>query len=90
MGRRPTRGVWGGGRGGQRGGSRPRSGGRQRRTGGVAGGEGIGGFREAGVTENPVGQRTGAPRKAAVGEDDGSGGGGGHDTMVAHRGRKSG
>jgi hypothetical protein len=26
-----------------------------------------------------VGYRTGAPRKAAVGEDDGGGGGGGHD-----------
>jgi hypothetical protein len=31
-----------------------------------------GGFRES------RGQRTGAPRKAAVGEDDGGGGGGGH------------
>jgi hypothetical protein len=46
MGRRPTRGGWGGG-------SRPRSGGRRRRTDGVVGGKGVGGsvddgFREAG------------------------------------------
>jgi hypothetical protein len=83
-------GGWGGGRreeyGDQgapkveagQGGSRPRSGSRQRRTDGVARGEGVRGFREAGGRENPVRQRTGAPRKAVVGEDDG-GGGGGHD-----------
>jgi hypothetical protein len=31
------------------------------------------------AVENPVGQRTGVPRKAAVGEDDDDGGEGGHD-----------
>jgi hypothetical protein len=35
-------------------------------------------FERPAATENPVGQRMGAPRKAAVGEDDG-GGCGGHD-----------
>jgi hypothetical protein len=36
-------------------------------------------FGRPAVAENPVGQRTGAPRKAVVGEDDGGEGGGGHD-----------
>jgi hypothetical protein len=36
-------------------------------------------FERQAAEEYPVGQRTGAPRKATVGEDDGGGGGGGHD-----------
>jgi hypothetical protein len=81
MGRRPTRGGWGGGAleaGAGRGGSQTRSEGR--RTRGVAGGEDVGGsvddrFREA----SGGGESRGTRRKVAVGEDDGGGGGGGHD-----------
>jgi hypothetical protein len=36
-------------------------------------------FGRPATAENPVEQRTGAPRKAAVGEDDGGSRGGGHD-----------
>jgi hypothetical protein len=36
-------------------------------------------FETLAAAENPVGQRTGALRKVAVGEDDGGYGGGGHD-----------
>jgi hypothetical protein len=67
------------------GGSRPHSGSRRRRTGGVARGEGVGGSldrRRGGrpaVVENPREQRTGGTAEGGGGEDDGGGGGGGHD-----------
>jgi hypothetical protein len=79
MGRRPTRGVWGSGspEGRGRSGRKPPAF-RESTAADRRHGEGVRGFREAGGRENPVRQRTGAPRKAVVGEDDG-GGGGGHD-----------
>jgi hypothetical protein len=100
MGRRPTRGVWGSGAPearASRGGSRPRSGGRQRRTGGVAGGEGVsgsvdGGFREAGgggesrgaEDEGSHGRRRSGRMTAAAAEEDTT------MTMAADQGRKIG
>jgi hypothetical protein len=95
MARRPTRGVWGLGAakaGACRGGSLPRFGGRRRRTGGVARGEGVGGFREASGGGESRGeedagrrgrQRSGRMTTAAEEEDTTM-------MMAADRGRKSG
>jgi hypothetical protein len=75
------------------GGSRPRSGGRRRRTGGVAGGEGISGFREASgggesrgaENEGCRGRRRSGRMMAAEEDEDTT------TTMAAaDRGRKSG
>jgi hypothetical protein len=46
---------------------------------GGGGARGLADFGRPAAAENPVGQRTGAPRKAVVREDDSGGGGGGHD-----------
>jgi hypothetical protein len=93
--RRPTRGLWGSGApeaGAGRGGSHSRSGGRRRQTGGVAGGEGVGGFREAAGGGESRGaedgghrgrRRSGRMTATAAAEDTTT-------TMAADRGRKSG
>jgi hypothetical protein len=93
------RGLWGSGApeaGAGRGGSRPRSGGRQRETDGVAGGEGVdgsvdGGFQEAGSDGESRGAEDGGHRRmqwsgrmTAVAEEEDT-----TTTMAADRGRKS-